>query len=244
MRALTVSDVLALWEHGAHCHPLDRSALLCARARPELPAHAIADLPLGTVTASLLHLREASFGARIQCHVDCERCGERLELALLSTELLQPTPENLSAIDVLGLRVRAPCLRDLAAVANESDVDRAAEQLFARCILHSAIESGAIEPGVIEVGALPDGALREVEDALEALDPNADLALDVHCAACGHCGTAQLDAGELLWDEIDAHARASLYEVHLLARVYGWTEAEILGLGAERRATYLAMATG
>jgi hypothetical protein len=239
MRALTVSDVVALWEHGAHCHALDRSALLCARARPELPAHAIADLPLGTVTASLLHLREASFGARIQCHVDCERCGERLELALLSTELLQPTPENPSAIDVLGLRVRAPCLRDLAAVANESDVNRAAQQLFARCILHSAIESGATE-----VGALPDRALREVEDALEALDPNADLALDVHCAACGHCGTAQLDAGELLWDEIDAHARASLYEVHVLARAYGWTEAEILGLGAARRAAYLAMATG
>jgi hypothetical protein len=234
MRALTVSDVFALWEHGAHCHALDRSALLCARARPELPAHAIADLPLGTVTASLLHLREASFGAWIQCHVDCERCGERLELALLSTQLLQPMPENPSAIDVLGLRVRTPCLRDLAAVANESDVDRAAQQLFARCILHSTID----------VGALPDGALREVEDALEALDPNADLALDVHCAACGHCGTAQLDAGELLWDEIDAHARASLYEVHVLARAYGWTEAEILGLGAARRAAYLAMATG
>jgi hypothetical protein len=239
MHALTVSEVVALWEHGAHCHALDRTAFLCARARPELPAHSIADLPLGTVTASLLRLREATFGARIQCHVDCDRCGERLELALLSTDLLQPTPENRSEIDVLGLRVRAPCLRDVAAVANESEVDRAAQQLLARCILHSAIE-----PGAIEAGALPDGALREVEDALEALDPNADLALDVHCAACGHCGTAQLDAGELLWDEIDAHARASLYEVHVLARAYGWTEAEILGLGAARRAAYLAMATG
>jgi hypothetical protein len=239
MRPLTASDVVALWEHGAHLHALDRSALLCARARPELPAHTIGDLSLGTVTASLLHLREATFGARIQCHVDCERCGVRLELALLSTELLQPTPENLSEIDVLGLRVRAPCLRDLAAVANESDVNRAAQQLFARCIMRSAID-----PGAIEVDALPDEALREVEDALEALDPNADLALDVHCAACGHCGTAQLDAGELLWDEIDAHARASLYEVHVLARAYGWTEAEILGLGAARRAGYLAMATG
>jgi hypothetical protein len=239
MRALTAADVVALWEQGAHFHALDRSALLCARARPELPAHTIGDLPLGTVTASLLHLREASFGARIQCHVDCERCGERLELALLSTELLQPTPENPSAIDVLGLRVRAPCLRDLAAVANENDVGRAAQQLLARCILHSAIEPGTIEPS-----PLPAGALREVEDALEALDPNAHLALDVQCAACGNCGTAQLDAGELLWDEIDAHARASLYEVHVLARAYGWTEAEILGLGAARRAAYLAMATG
>jgi hypothetical protein len=234
MQALASSDILALWERGAHCHALDRSALLCAWARPELPAHTIADLPLGTVTASLLQLREASFGTRIQCHVDCEHCGERLELVLLSPDLLQPMAEGLSEIDVRHLRVRAPCLRDLAAVANEPDVDSAARRLLARCILHSSVD----------LDTLPDAALREVENALEALDPNADLALDVHCAACGHRGTAQLDAGALLWDEIDAHARALFYEVHVLARTYGWTEAEILGLGPTRRATYLAMANG
>jgi hypothetical protein len=32
--------------------------------------------------------------------------------------------------------------------------------------------------------------------------------------------------------------------VHVLARAYGWTEGEILGLGATRRATYLAMVAG
>ena len=83
--------------------------------------------------------------------------------------------------------------------------------------------------------------MREIEDALEAADPNADIAFDVHCEACGHAGTAQLDAGELLWDEIDARARALLGEVHLLASAYGWTEREILALSAARRATYLSM---
>jgi hypothetical protein len=233
MRALTFSDVLALWERGAQCHALDRTALLCAWARPELPAQTIVDLPLGTVSASLLNLREASYGARIQCHVDCQRCGERLELELRCPELLQPMAESLSEIEVRGLRVRAPCLRDLAAVAGEPDVERAAQKLLARCTVQTAVAPGA----------LPHEAMREVEDALEALDPNADLVLDVHCAACGHCGAVQLDAGELLWDEIDAHARGLLYEVHVLARAYGWTEAEILELGAARRAKYLAMAT-
>ena len=52
---------------------------------------------------------------------------------------------------------------------------------------------------------------------------------------------AQLDAGAVLWDEIDARARALLGEVHLLAAAYGWTEREILALGAERRASYLSM---
>jgi hypothetical protein len=234
MRALAASDVLALWERGAHHHALDRSVLLCTRAWPELPVHAIAELPLGTVTANLLRLREASFGARIHGYVDCARCGERLELVLVSSELLQPTTEGPYEIDLHGMRVRAPCLRDLAAVANEPDTARAARQLLARCALE----------GSADAIALPDEVLREVEDALEALDPNADLALDVHCEACGHFGTAQLDAGELLWDEIDARARALLCEVHVLARAYGWTEGEILGLGTARRATYLAMAAG
>jgi hypothetical protein len=234
MRALAASDVLALWERGAHRHALDRSALLCAWARPELPGHAIADLPLGTVTASLLRLREASFGSLIQCHVDCTCCCERLELVLISSDLLQPMTEGPYEIDVHGMLMRAPCLRDLAAVANEPDTDHATRQLLARCVLQ----------GGADAIALPDEMLREVEDALEALDPNADLALDVHCEACGHCGTAQLDAGELLWDEIDARARALLCEVHVLARAYGWTEGEILGLGATRRATYLAMVAG
>jgi hypothetical protein len=53
--------------------------------------------------------------------------------------------------------------------------------------------------------------------------------------------TAQLDAGVLLWDEIDARARALLAEVHTLASAYGWSEGEILSLGAARRASYLAM---
>lgn len=240
MRALGASEVLALWERGAQRHVLDRSALLCAWARPELPADAIVDLPLGAVTASLLRLREASFGARIQSYVDCERCGVRLQLVLQASELLQPMAlkeQGPRDIDVHGLRVRPPCLRDLAAVAHEPDVDRAARQLLARCTLPGC------DDDAYTLAALTNEALREVEDALEALDPNADLALHVHCEACGHRGMAQLDAGALLWDEIDSRARALLGEVHALARAYGWTQGEILALGAARRATYLAMAT-
>lgn len=62
-----------------------RCAAPCAR--PQRTAvrmtEAIADLPLGAVTASLLRLRETSFGTRIRSHVDCTRCGERLELTAL-----------------------------------------------------------------------------------------------------------------------------------------------------------------
>lgn len=232
MRPLATAEVLALWERGATRHPLDRSAMLVAAALPEMAPESIADLPLGSVTTSLLALRAASFGAHIASHVDCERCGERLAFTLDTRSLLQPAAAEdtaLHVVEVAGLRVRAPCLRDLAAVAAEADTGLAARSLLARCTLDGASEHVA------------DATLRDVEDALETLDPNADLAIALTCAACGHDASAQLDAGALLWEEIGARAQALLREVHQLARAYGWSEAEILGLGAARRASYLAM---
>ncbi len=232
MRALGTSDLLALWERGAARHALDRSALLTAFARPDLQPEAVADLPLGEVTASLLRLREASFGPQIHTHVDCERCGQRLSLTLDVRDLLQAMPNEdggTRTTALAGLRLRAPSLRDLAAVANQPGAECAARRLLERCATQG------------DAAVLSDAELHDAEGLLEALDPNADLAFTVDCESCGHQGTAQLDAGVLLWDEIDARARALLGEVHLLARAYGWSEGEILSLGAPRRRAYLAM---
>jgi hypothetical protein len=223
-------DVLALWERGASRHALDRSVLMCAWARPDLPVDAIADLPLGEITASLLRARAACFGEQIRGHVDCEDCGQRLELTVAVAELLQPTTASRD-VSIAGLRCRVPCLRDLAAVASEADVAKAARQMLARLL----------ESGGGDIATLSEGAVSEIEDTLEKADPNADLAFEIRCDACGHLSVAQLDAGELLWDEIDFRARGLLAEVDMLARAYGWTESEILGLSAKRRASYLAM---
>jgi hypothetical protein len=230
MRALGTTDILALWERGAQRHALDRSALLCAWARPDWPAETIVERPLGRVMAALLTLRQASFGSRIDSHVDCKHCGARLQLLLRTSELLQPETGDATEVAVAGRRIRLPTLRDLAAVAHELDATRAARLLLARCTLQGSSDM-----------AMSNDALREIEDALEATDPNADLALDVHCQVCGAQSTAQLDAGVLLWDEIDARARALLAEVHALASAYGWTEGEILALSTARRASYLAL---
>ena len=234
MQALTGATLLSLWERGASRHALDRSALLAAVARPEWPAAEIADLPLGAVNASLLRLRSASFDPHIAGHADCTQCGQRLAFTVDTRQMLpahgddndDPAPRE---TEVAGLRVRAPSLRDLAAVAAQIDARQAARALLARCTLAG------------DLALIDDAALRQVEDALEALDPQADLVLALQCVACGHAGGAQLDAGALLWEEIEAHARVLLGEVHRLASAYGWSEAHILALSPARRASYLAM---
>lgn len=230
MLTLEACDLLTLWERGLSRQALDRSALLCAWSRPDVPPDAIADLPLGIVTASLLALRTATFGSRLCAHVDCARCGERLSLDLDTDALVAPaTPDPRGT--VFGYAdVRAPTLRDLAAVADEPDVEIAVRRLLARC-------ASGIDPVIFDAPA----DVRAIEDALETLDPNADLAIDVACVACGHRTIAQLDAGAVLWDEIDTCARGLLVEVDALARAYGWSEREVLALGAARRSAYLAM---
>jgi hypothetical protein len=225
-------DLLSLWERGSSRHSLDRSALLCAWVRHPFPAETIVDLPLGEVTATLLQLRAGCFGEQIAAHVDCESCGQRLALTLSVNELLQPgSQRRTEIIDAAGLRFRPPSLRDLAAIAHESDPDQGARRLLERCLVD----------GSGDCTALSDEALTDIEHALEMADPLADLAFDVRCEACGHSTSAQLEPGALLWDEIDTLARSLLSEVHVLASAYGWSEREILSLSAERRASYLSM---
>lgn len=236
MRAPSETDLLALWECGLVRHPIDRALLLCAWARPELPPDQLADLPLGSVNATLLRLRAVCFGPGIAAYTDCSACGERLALALDVEELLAGAgPGDPQARVQIGgqigsLHLRAPNSRDLAAVAGERDPQSAALRLLDRCCDRT--------DGMPEVAdRLPD-LVREVEAGLEALDPAADLALAVTCDACGHGWVASLDIGSLLWDEIAARARALLLEVHDLARAYGWSEPEILALSPQRRAAY------
>jgi len=235
MHALADSTLVSLWERGASLHPLDRSVLLAAAARPDWPASDIADLPLGMINISLLRLRNATFGPTLSGHADCMQCGQRLAFSIEVQQMLPTNTDNNGAkceAAVAGLRVRAPSLRDLALVAAEADAKQAARTLLASCTL--AGDSAQVD----------DAALREVEDALDTLDPQSSLMLGLQCVACGHAGEAQLDPCALLWDEIEVRARALLLEVHRLAIAYGWSEEQILALSTLRRTRYLALLGG
>lgn len=235
MRGIGDGTLLDLWESGQDRHPIDRSLLLCAWARPELAHEQLARLPLGAITAALLHVRAALFGARIEFTLACMHCGESLAMPLTTDQLLADVAplDPDAVVELHGYRFRLPDSRDLAAVAHEGDVRQAALLLLERCCLQ--------RPGGTD--ALHD-VLAEAEARLDAADPLADLRLDVACHACGRHTDAAIDAGALVWGDLQRHARHLLEQVHLLARSYGWTEHEVLALGPARRAAYLDLATG
>jgi hypothetical protein len=233
MLAPSESELLSLWERGLARHPIDRALLLCSWARPDLPGERLAGLPLGVVNAALLRMRARLFGPRIEVQVRCEQCGEQLAAGLAIDELLADADQGdgRREVDVGDFRFRVPDSRDLASVANELDAEAAALRLLERCCI---AHPGAAAPSLATV-------LGDVEAQLEAADPIADLRLAVSCEACGHRWDVGLDAGALLWDEVQRHANGVLGQVAALARAYGWTERDVLALSPRRRAAYLGM---
>ena len=240
MRAPDEAEILALWERGLARHPIDRALLLCTWARPDLPPSRFPDLPLGTINRALLRLRETCFGPRISAWVDCEHCGERMEITFDTGQLLAGVNEDDTSgkhdetpgeFEISNHRFRVPCSRDLAAVSGERDINTAAVKLLQQCCL--------LHPDNADSGFA--GMLAEAETIMAKLDPEADIKLALRCEDCGKSWLADFNIGTLLWDEIDVRARSLLAEVHSLARAYGWSEAEILALPAQRRASYLDM---
>jgi hypothetical protein len=233
MQAPGEVELLELWERGLARHPIDRALLLCFWARPDLPPAQLPDLPLGAINRALLRLRETWFGSRISAYVDCEHCGERMEISLDTGQLLAKGNEKdtPAEFEISDYRFRVPCSRDLARITVERDIKEAAVKLLEQCCL-SYPDNTDLEFADI---------LTEAETIMANLDPEANINLALSCEDCSKTWLADFNIGALLWDEIDVRARSLLAEVHSLARAYGWTEPEILALSPQRRAIYLDM---
>jgi hypothetical protein len=90
--------------------------------------------------------------------------------------------------------------------------------------------------------ALPGQALEALQAQLEETDPFAALELQIHCPHCGNVTESDFDIADFLWREVEAEAMRLLRDVHVLARQYGWREADIIAMSPLRRQMYVEMA--
>ena len=235
MRGLDAERIILLSERGADLPPARRAALLLAAAFPDAPDGSLLRLALGTRDRLLMRLRALLFGEALTARQRCGGCGEDFEIDLTAHQVgLAPRPDDelLPEAPAGSLRyrrrefeVRAVCVGDMIAAEAAQGVDAALELLAARTAPQA-----------------PPAARRRLAEALEALDPAADTSIE---AACPHCGAAQelrLDPAAFVWEELAARAPRILRDVAELARIYHWSEREILAMPASRRAFYLAAA--
>jgi hypothetical protein len=267
MNPLSAAALLDVWERGRSVSPVGRGLLLLGAASPGISTDALAALPLGRRDTRLFILRGWTFGSSVEGVVDCPRCAERLELSFDLGELgvLEPggwgggeveaeleggaqdgesdrAPESAPTGGASrGRRVtvgdvvvwfRLPDSRDLQALEGLDDGVRAREEILKRCVLEVEDPAGR---GWTPALAAPVAA------AMEEADPRASVQLATTCPDCGHGWETTFDILSWFWDEIDAWGRHMLGEVHVLARAYGWTERDILGMSAWRREYYLRL---
>jgi hypothetical protein len=244
MRALSSSELLEVWERGQWAAPARRALLLLEAAAPEAGPEALARLPVGRRDADLLRLREFTFGPRLVGGVDCAGCGERLELDFRAEEVRAaagPAADDCftSKVGDYEVSFRLPNSLDLLEVASRADAADARRLLFERCV-NAALRGGSR----VEPESLPPEVLADVSEKMSQADPQGDVLLSMSCPACGREWRAIFDIVSFFWSEVEAWARRTLQEVHVLASAYGWREADTLALSPQRRRLYLEMIRG
>ncbi len=241
MRALSVPELLGVWESGLAQGPVARALNLLAAAFPGTPRDTLANWSIGQRDSSLLTLREWTFGPRIASVAVCPQCGQRVELAfdvsaVRADTVAEPVAEVALSVAGYELQVRPPNSADAAAIAAEPGAEQRRRLLFERCLIAIRHDGQAGVPS-----ELPAETIDAVSERLAEADPQADIRLNVSCPSCGKAWQAVFDIVDFFWTEIEAWALRILRDVHVLASAYGWREKDILALSPARRQFYLEM---
>lgn len=240
MKSFSAADIIDLWERGASRHPIDQALLVLSHGLPQPDVNHLATLPLGQRDLYLLEVRQQCFGDLLEAYTECPQCQERLEFSLSCAALktavpISESPKKTVTIDGVDFELRSPDSTDAAACAASESVEAAIEHLLSRCV-RCADDSVAI-------GQLMTTARRAaISEKLAALDPQAEVLVNLSCPACKHDWQEVFEIITYLWTEIRTRARRLLQEIDALARAYGWREADILAMSASRRGLYLQMA--
>jgi hypothetical protein len=121
----------------------------------------------------------------------------------------------------------------------EAAADEGGRGLARRCV----VEARRGEQ-LVDAADLPDEVFALLDERVAAADPFAEILLTLACEACGHAWQECLDIAAFFHAELAWAAGRLLDQVHLLARSYGWSQAEVLALGPRRRQAYLERILG
>lgn len=242
MRPLSAPDILKVWEKGQAEHRLNKALILLHAIFPDVPRDKLAQLSIGQRDAYLLTLRELTFGTKLNCFAECPECNESLEFIIKTTDirLFSESSEEKRELEIgeAIVQYRMPNSIDLASIAEYKDVNTACNLLVQRCVVQ-VIRNGS----PVSWNELPVLAKEKLAAHMADQEPQADVLLDLRCPACDHQWQIVFDIVSYFWAELNAEARRLLYDVHILALAYGWSESEILSMSNTRRQFYLGMVT-
>ena len=237
MHGLLAPDILRMWEAGGDQQPIERALTLLAAACPETSREQLAALSISRRDSQLLELRKRTFGDTLNAFSECPQCAGQLEVRFAAAAIKAASDDRPDILEMkshgIMVRFRLPNSVDLVEAISVGDVDHGREMLLCRCIIETRRGDE-----IVAANELPPKVSEEITRRMAASDPAAEVLLNLQCPLCSHSWQALFDIAAFFWREISVHARRLLREVDALARTYGWTEAEILGLSATRRQAY------
>lgn len=238
MADLFPAQLLETWEQGLMEIGCKRALMLLALACPEKSNEARGQLPIGRRDACLLSLRELLFGSGMENLVTCPACMQQLEFSCTVADLYSFSESDGDELltftrGELVVTFRLPNSQDVITVV-EGEGGGSERFLLERCIIEA--RQGA-DP--VPVSTLDATVLAAIVEAMDRADPLGNMELAMICPACAYSWLSPFDIVSYLWSELDAWARRTLHEIHVLASAYGWSEKEILTMSAWRRHYYL-----
>jgi len=197
------------------------------------------------VRALLMVVRETQ-GDRLVWMARCpiQDCRHEMELEISVSQLLNmPEPAERfcwSATPDCTLELRLPTGRDQIEWRGVTEADAEAEGGGVALRLATALVSSVNGRPPTSDWSLPDSWLPALDAAFRERDALASLELEVSCPWCGNESVVRPDLEALALSCLAAEQKRVLEEIHRLASVYHWTEAEVLAVPRRRRSFYLA----
>jgi hypothetical protein len=178
------------------------------------------------------------FGDAISVASRCSACSKTFEIDFSLRDFVHhldervAAPANLRAgpdaagVHLLddGTRFRLPTVEDERAILGLAPAE-SVTALLGRCVL---------EGEVARVG-------ESVQVAMESLAPLASSVFPANCAECSAEQTIDFDLVRFFLAAVEREQPLLMREVHCLARAYGWSCGEILGLPRRQRRAYVAL---
>jgi hypothetical protein len=201
----------------------------------DMPPGHVRELAVCDLEVIAATLQCAYYGDWVESSLTCGRCGHGFDLSFdlaaslgsarkrQETEIGGPDERGVFTLGD-GRQFRLPTGVDELAVA-DLDAAEAAGELRSRCVIHGDFES---DPEVLDA-------------AMEATGPL--LSQELH-ATCPHCGaekTTLFQVRQFFLEALASERRFLNYEVHYLARNYGWSRTEILGMTREDRRLHVKL---
>jgi hypothetical protein len=241
VRIFSATELLDIWERAERQHPLDRALALLEVTCPEKTFSELAQLSIGQRDSLLFELRRLTFGSQLYAYTECPVCGAQQEVTINIENLLQEQiyPKSIeSSVKASGFLInfRLPNSLDLAECINSGSLN--SKMLLKRCILSITQRNRNVD-----FEDLPETVNSAVETKMAEADPLAEVQVSLDCCECGNNMKMSLDILSYFWEELKEYVKQLFNQVYMLARNYGWREADILAMSPWRRQYYLEMVT-